>query len=237
MEPVPFAAAIAWAKARGVVLPEAYYGDLQGLARALAFSVARLASLDQLQLVLDSLSRATENGETFQTWTKQVVTGEIGLDLPPHRLENIFRTNIQGHYARGRCEQQKENLDTRPWMLYDAVNDSRTRPAHAAMDGFVARHDDPIWKKWTPPCGYQCRCRRIALSDAQYDQYRKADAARMGSNPALAQSRSEALGSGPDEGWDYSVCEEPTEGVRRAIQSRRDGTLPPTTEILPVVGA
>jgi SPP1 gp7 family putative phage head morphogenesis protein len=29
---------------------------------------------------------------------------------------------------------------------------------HAAMDGFRARHDDPVWRTHFPPYGYQCRC-------------------------------------------------------------------------------
>jgi len=155
MKPVPFLDAIAWAKSRKVVLPETYYGTLQGLARAMSFSIAGVSKLDQLQGVMDSLTQATADGQSFATWKARVQSGEISLDLPEHRLENIFRTNIQGHYARGRCEQQMANTDNRPWFLYDAVNDSRTRPSHAAMDGFVARYDDPIWKNWTPPCGYQ----------------------------------------------------------------------------------
>lgn len=155
LTPQPFLEAIAWAKARGVVLPDVYYGELQGLARAMAFSIAGITKLDQLQGVLDSLVQAMEAGSTLGEWQDRVRAGDIALDLPQHRLENIFRTNLQGHYNRGRCEQQRTTLDTRPWFLYDAVNDSRTRPAHAAMDGFVARHDDPIWRTWTPPAGYQ----------------------------------------------------------------------------------
>lgn len=154
--PLPFDEAIAWAGARGVVLPDVYYGQLQGLARSTSFSIAGLSSLDQLQQVLDSLTEAMETGETLRSWQNRVSSNEIALDLPAHRLENIFRTNIQSHYARGRCEQQRRNIENRPWLLYDAVNDSRTRPSHAAMDGFVARYDDPIWQQWSPPAGYQC---------------------------------------------------------------------------------
>lgn len=216
LKPLPFAEAIAWARARKVVLPDRYYGELQGLARAMAFSIAGLAKLDQLQAVQDSLASNLETGESFQAWQKRVRNGEIPLELPAHRLENIFRTNIQGNYNRGRCEQQRENVGTHPWYLYDAVNDSRTRPSHAAMDGFTARHDDPIWGQWTPPSGYQCRCRRIALTEKQAERFRAADAKRM-QDPELAAARAYAQ---PDPGWDYSVCEEPTEGIRRAIEKR-----------------
>jgi len=216
LTPVPFDEAIAWGKARGVVLPDVYYGDLQGIARSMAFSIAGLTKLDQLQSVLDSLNANLETGESFGQWKKRVAAGEIPLDLPPHRIENIFRTNIQGAYARGRYEQQTAVKDAFPWLMYDAVNDSRTRPAHAAMDGKVVRQDDPWLKTHRAPNGYQCRCRMIALSDAQAAQFQRADDRRM-QDPEFAAARHAAQ---PDKGWDYDIGAEPTEGLRRAIAQR-----------------
>lgn len=217
LTPLPYSQAIAWAKARGVVLPEAYYGELQGFARAQSFSIASLAQLDQLQAVKDSLAANLASGETMREWQARVRSGEIGLELPDYRLENIYRTNIQGSYARGRCEQQARVVDQFPWFMYDAINDSRTRPAHAAMDGFIARHDDPVWDAWTPPCGYQCRCRRIALTEKQAAHFRTADAKRM-QDPDNATARAAAQ---PDKGWDYSPCKNPDEGLRRAVEAKR----------------
>lgn len=218
---LPFIEAIAWARARQVVLPQTYYGELQGLARAMAFSIAGLAKLDQLTQIQDSLAANLETGESFNRWKQRVAAGEIPLDLPGHRLDNIYRTNIQGHYNRGRCEQQGRNVERRPYYLYDAVNDSRTRPGHAAMDGFVARHDDPMWGVWTPTNGYRCRCRRIALTEDQAERYRQADQRRIRDSDESAAARAGALFNGPDEGWDYSVCDEPTRGLRRAIERKR----------------
>jgi SPP1 gp7 family putative phage head morphogenesis protein len=219
LKPLPFLEAIAWARARQVVLPDVYYGELQGLARSMAFSIAGLAKLDQLQAVMDSLSEATANGESFGAWAKRATdpAGNIRLDLPAHRIENVFRTNIGSHYARGRCEQQRRAVEDFPYRMYDAVNDSRTRPAHAAMDGVVARHDDPLWSTWRPPNGYQCRCRLIALTERQAARFIDADAQRMQDQEA-ATARAAAQ---PDKGWDYDICAEPTEGVRRAMAQRR----------------
>lgn len=216
MEPVPFLEAIAWARQRQVVLPDTYYGELQGLARSMAFSIAGLAKLDQLQQVMDSLAEATANGESFGRWKKRAEVE--ALDLPAHRVENIFRTIIQGHYGRGRCEQQAAVAEDRPWLLYDAINDTRTRPSHAAMDGMVARHDDPIWQQWRPPAGFQCRCRTIALSEAEAEAERfiEADRKRL-QDPERATARANAQ---PDKGWDYDPCAAPTEGLRRAIERK-----------------
>lgn len=234
LESVPFEEAIAWAKMRGVVLPDVYYGELQGLARSIAFSVAGMSSADQLQGVLDSLAGATETGESFLNWQDRVRAGEVPLDLPDHRLDNIFRTNVQSHYARGRCQQHKETLLTHPWFLYDAVNDSRTRPAHAAMDGFVARHDDPVWAKWDPPNGYRCRCRKIAITARQAERFVAADQHRL-ADPAIAQARMDAIANGPDKGWDYSICEDPTEGVKRALVEKIERLSPALAEFLATI--
>lgn len=215
--PLPFLEAIAWAKARSVTLPDTYYGSLQGLARAMAFSVAGLTKLDQVQAVKDSLDAALATGESFGGWKKRVAAGEEPiLSLPAHRLDNIFRTNLQGAYNRGRYEQQTAAVASHPWWMYDAVNDSRTRPAHAAMDGKVARYDDPVWKRWYAPNGYRCRCRVIAISDRQAQQFIRADAKRM-QDPVFAAARQTAQ---PDPGWDYNIGDAPMRGIERAIAQK-----------------
>lgn len=66
-----------------------------------------------------------------------------------------------------RFRRQLENADSRPYWMYEAVNDSRTRPSHAAMDGRVYAHDDPIWATHYPPNGWNCRCRVRALTERQ----------------------------------------------------------------------
>jgi hypothetical protein len=70
----------------------------------------------------------------------------------------------------------------------------------------VAPADDPIWRTWRPPNGYQCRCRVIALSDRQAGRYIDADARRIAGDGDLAELRRTALANGPDPGWDYSIC-------------------------------
>jgi SPP1 gp7 family putative phage head morphogenesis protein len=220
LPPLPFAEAIAWARDRQVVLPEVYYGELQGLVRANAFTITGLAGLDQIQAVKDSLTTALETGGTFRDWQQAQLATPTGLELGPGRLETIFRNNIQQSYNRGRYEQQMGVTDSHPWWMYDAVNDSRTRPSHAAMDGHVARHDDPIWNQWTPSCGHRCRCRRIALTARQAAKYQAADAQRQ-ADPTQAKAREAALIQGPDPGWGHDPYRDPQRGLREAIAQRR----------------
>lgn len=222
LQPFEFEEAIKWAKGRGAVLPDIYYGELQGLARAAAFSIAGVTNLALLKQVMESLEEATATGQSFADWQRRVASDEIPLELPAHRLDNIFRTNLQNHYARGRCLQQKRTAERFPWLMYDAVNDDRTRPSHAAMDGFIARHDDPVWSRWRPPCGYRCRCRLVSLRDTQAQKYIDADRRRL-EDPDYAERRNNAR---PDPGWDYDICAEPGAGIDRALNDLTDDPGP-----------
>lgn len=206
----PFYRAIEELKKRGVVLPDKYYGELQGLHRQLNLSIAGKASLDQLQAVLDSLEEAMKQGKTFREWQKDVRVQDLGL--PKHRLDNIFRTNIQAAYNRGHWEKFVENQKIRPYLMYDAINDSRVRPSHLAMDGIIRPVGDSFWATHYPPNGYRCRCRCISLSERQAQERSKN---RTGLNKQVTPEMN------PDKGWDYNVGQDLTAGIEKAISESK----------------
>lgn len=162
---LPYAAAIASALARDVVLPDEFYDDLQASAERNAFTVSLIESVDRIIDVLDSLTHAIADGETFQEW--QTRAAAALEPLPRSRRELVFRNAVQSAYGVGRTLQQRENIDSRPFLMWDAINDRRTREAHAAMDGYIATVNDPVWRKWSPPAGHNCRCSRISLTERQ----------------------------------------------------------------------
>lgn len=152
---------------------------------ARAFTVANVTKLDVLQDIQDSLAKALKNGQTLQQWkdglipelqrkgwwqrdatTQQLQAagrvdeqGVIAKGLTPHRLKTIFQTNIQSAYMAGRYEQMIEQAEERPYWQYVAILDSKTRPAHRALNGKVFRYDDAGWAAFYPPNGFNCRCR------------------------------------------------------------------------------
>nr|DAK44694.1 MAG TPA: minor capsid component [Caudoviricetes sp.] len=178
------AKAIEWLQAKGVTAES--YRNLTASEIAKVYTIARITDLDMLNDIKQSMIKAADNGQAFADWHKDILQhlqnkgwlhpnghdGKVIIDPTsgevfgaPRRLENIYRTNMQTAYSAGQYQGYMANIDSRPYWMYDAVGDHRTRPAHAAMDGLVYRYDDPFWATFYPPNGYRCRCSVIALSE------------------------------------------------------------------------
>lgn len=159
--------AIAYALSREVVPSDAYYNKMQGIQRRQAVSIAGMAEIEQVRYVMAQVDSALINGQTFEEFQKTV--NLVDIDLPEHRLSTIYRTNIQTANAHGRWQQQQADKKDKPYLIYDAVNDSHTRPAHAALNGTIRPIDDIFWDSYTPPIDYNCRCgtRSISKDEAE----------------------------------------------------------------------
>jgi SPP1 gp7 family putative phage head morphogenesis protein len=163
-KPLPFEEAIKLFKSK-VVLTKEQYNQLLDEVKIRAFTVSRIMEADVLMDVFDALAKALEEGTTFQTFKKSLDLDSLGwTGEKAYRLDTVFRTNIQSMYQAGHYKQQMEVVDARPYWQYVAVMDSRTRPAHAAMNGKVFPSDDPFWQKNYPPNGFNCRCTVRTLS-------------------------------------------------------------------------
>jgi SPP1 gp7 family putative phage head morphogenesis protein len=143
-----------------------------------AFTVAKALNIEILQEIRQQVQRSIEEGITFGEFQKQLEptlknlgwwgksymvnpnSGAVeGVQLgSPRRLKTIYRTNLTVAYSVGRYKQMAENTKHRPYWLYNATLDRRTRPGHAALHGKVFRFDDPIWETIYPPNDWGCRC-------------------------------------------------------------------------------
>ena len=133
-------------------------------ARVKAFAISGAAKGQELSTVFDALGAAIDRGTTFADFRKGCAAIFERRGWGRWRSETIFRTNIQTAYSVGRYREMMETVRTRPYWQYSAVNDSRTRPAHAALNGKVFRADHPFWDTWYPPNGFNCRCGVVSLS-------------------------------------------------------------------------
>jgi len=168
MQPVTFLEALRYAHNKKIVLPDDFYSmDLK--TRQMATTVSFLSSLEQIETVIKAVNKSIADGGTFKDFQKLIEESEI--ILPKHYLDNVFRTNIQSAYGHGRWQQQQRNKAKRPYLMYSAINDSRVRPSHLALDRIVLPIDHPFWLSHYPPLGYRCRCTVIALTEKQALKY------------------------------------------------------------------
>ncbi|MCJ8161876.1 phage head morphogenesis protein [Acinetobacter zhairhuonensis] len=164
MQPVTFLEALHFAQSRKIVLPDEFYSmDLN--TRQLATTVSFLSGIEQVETVIKSLNKTLAEGGTFNDFQKLVEENEIVLSK--YYLKNVFRTNIQTAYGHGRWQQQQKNKAKRPYLMYSAIDDTRVRPSHLALNRIIRHIDDPFWLLYYPPWGFMCRCTVIALTEKE----------------------------------------------------------------------
>lgn len=226
---LPPAQAIAYFKAKGLKVTFDWR-DMIGAEHASAFTVAKMADLDLLADVQASLDDAIAQGLSFQSWADTItpllqqkgwwgrqavtdpLTGEtIVAQLgSPGRLKTIFRTNVQGAYAAGQWEQIQEQKDVAEYLMYDAVDDHRTRPQHAAWDGTVLPVDHDWWNTHYPPNGWNCRCGVIQLSAEDLEDLGLTVTAKAPASPVKnwtnpRTGKVEKVHQGLDPGWNTNL--------------------------------
>lgn len=145
------------------------------LADELKGQAGRLAGVWQtrfVEAVYGSLFDAMAGGLTLQEWIPkaQSLLDQYGADTgvrifsgeewSPWYSDLVFRNANAAATAGGRYAEMfsREWIRRAPFWLYDAINDSRTRPDHLALDGMVFRKDDAAARKYLPPIDHNCRC-------------------------------------------------------------------------------
>lgn len=180
--------AVSYFRSKGYEISDRWQ-EVWAEAHARAFTVAKAMRMDVLTSIRAEVDKALAEGITErqfidhltprlkalgwwgqQTWVDTQGTARNVQLGSPHRLKLIYRQNLQTAYMAGRYRRQLSASRTHPYWMYVAVMDSRTRPAHAALNGRVFRWDDPIWQYLYPPNGWGCRCRVRMLSARQVER-------------------------------------------------------------------
>lgn len=156
--PVNPEAAIQWFKQR-LALPDPEWRALQDEARRQAFFVSGLAALDLVQEVQEALERALSEGEPFEDFRKRLSERVLNAwgEGSKHRLEIIFRTNLQLAYGAGRYKEAVSVKELRPYWGLEVVLDGRTSGICRPLAGVVLPADHPFWKNHIPPLHFNCR--------------------------------------------------------------------------------
>lgn len=173
---VPFEEALAWFRARVPITP-AGWRRLTRAAKRRAFTVSRVAALDIILDVFRAVDQAVAQGqslEDFQSAIGERLENAWGGTVmhPAHRVETIYRTNLQSAYSAGRWQQQTDPdvIRARPYWMYDAVLDSQTSAICTALHGTILPHDDPFWQTRYPPNHHRCRSGVRSLTQREVDR-------------------------------------------------------------------
>ncbi len=149
------------------------FSKLSDEAKVMAFGVSGIAKGSELETVYQALTKAVEKGTTLAEFKRDCADifekrGWVGKRA--WRVDNIFRTNLQTAYNVGRYKKQKEQVKYFPYLRYSAVNDSRTRKTHLALDGLIYPLEHSFWDTWYPPNGFRCRCGTRSLTKGQVER-------------------------------------------------------------------
>lgn len=165
------------------------YDEIKFEAHQRAFTIAKITQIDLLSDIQTSLENAFVEGQSYQSWVKELkptlqkhgwfgksvevinpkTNKKKSIEVGATRLKKIFYTNTRTAYAQSRARAQEQSSDE--YLRYVAILDSRTRHTHAQMHGLILKKKDPFWEKNYPPNGWNCRCRVDSYSKDDLDEF------------------------------------------------------------------
>lgn len=185
---LPPAETVEFFRAKGYAV-QARWDETWQQAHGHAFTVTKMMNGALLEEVRRSLDRVLSDGGTFEQWKSGIMPklqqagwyGRVedreitGVDhavfIGESRLRTIYDTNLRTARAAGKWQRIQALKTTAPYLMYDAVNDRRTRPLHRLWGGLdtgrpiILPVDHPCWLIYFPPCGWGCRCGVSQLSE------------------------------------------------------------------------
>lgn len=171
---------------RGGLRTSMHWTDVQQEEHAAWFTVAKIAKLELLGSVRESLDKVIRNGGTFADWKRDILpqlqaAGWWGLVqdealtgtpdpvmINNRRLQTIYRTNVRMSIAAGRWRKFQREKDLFPYLRY-VSNHYRKHPRadHRSWHGLILPIDDPVWQWMFPPNGWGCNCKVEQVSEAR----------------------------------------------------------------------
>ncbi|WP_020613124.1 phage head morphogenesis protein [Sediminispirochaeta bajacaliforniensis] len=172
--------------------PAFSYKDVWNEEHATAFTVAKAMQTDVLADIKGAVEQAIKNGETFDSFKKNLaptlqgkgwwgkktmtdpVTGrevhaQLGSD---RRLRTIYSTNLRSAYQKGTYDRAMDS-PAHPYLMYRLGPSHTHREQHEAWEGLILPKDDPWWNSHLPPNGYGCKCYITAVSKARKERYER----------------------------------------------------------------
>lgn len=154
-----------------VIVTSGEWDKLDAKAKQKAFRVAGVAQLDLVSDVWTAIDRAIRDGTTLEDF-KRAIGDRVrrawggSVDAPGHRLDTIFRTNVQSAYSAGRWAQLTDDdvMESHPVWTFDAVLDDATTDVCEDCDGTTLDAGASWWDSHNPPLHFSCRSGIIPMT-------------------------------------------------------------------------
>ena len=203
----PFAQAVAYQRER-VPMTAAEFSKLEGAATWRAFYIGGLTRDALVKEAHRAATRAIEDGLTKDEFLEQLGTildKQDGLLLSPQRLELIAQNNFAISYAAGRRAQMADPdiIALRPYWQYPlGPSDAHTSAICRRLEGFVARHDNPVWDHIYPPNHHNERHLQVLTLDEEQAREAGIYEAPEGLDDGYPWVDGQKIL--PDPGWDHA---------------------------------
>lgn len=132
------------------------------------FSFSAAKNYQELRTITEALQDEEGKLRTFPDF-KEHVAG-INQKFNAVWLQTEYDTCIATATQSARWQQFKAQKGILPYLRYQTAGDNSVRDEHRLLDGVTKRIDDPFWKTYYPPNGWNCRCEAIQVPDDEVEE-------------------------------------------------------------------
>lgn len=252
--------ASAFFASKKALLPSYNWDDVYAAEHAAGVAVAGITQRDVLQLFADELQRTIDAGGDLRDFKRRVQPalakagfwGDVEVTDPltgdkrttkfnPRRLELIFNTNVRSAQAAGQYTRALAAKADFPYLVYLSQADEAVRPLHRQWHGTVLPVEHPFWQTHLPPCGWNCRCRFMSVTEADIERFAKRgvpikrqppkDWGQMVSYTRKGTGETVMVPRGIDPGFDHNPA---TSRLRGVVPKFLDMPAPTKTSMAPL---
>jgi SPP1 gp7 family putative phage head morphogenesis protein len=135
-----------------------------------AFIASQAMNLEMAIEFQTVMAKSLESGISFQEFYKKL--SETQGAIEKKIATRVYRTNLTSALAQGKKVVAEEFKSTHPNLKYVTQRDGAVRESHRKLHGLIAPIDHPLWRKFTPALGFNCRCTLISTREkSNYETY------------------------------------------------------------------